>query len=106
MKINNVEFDFRVTNLKHASALKTALENMQKSEHETRKKIKADTDVSEAFGAMIDVFRQFFIDATGEDVLTGCDDFMDARKAYEDFLGEIQKQKTAAFADYDIGSIK
>lgn len=102
MKINNVEFDFRITNLKHAAAFELALQKMG----ETEKKIRLGRQASAVFADTIGMFRTFFMDATGTDVLADCEDFMDARNAYMQFLKEINVQKNAALAPYDPESIK
>lgn len=101
MKINNVEVDFSITNLKHAEAMELALQKMGKTE-ERIKKEDARMKVSKVMGDMIQMFRDFFVDATGSDVLEKCEDFMDARKAYTEFLEEIKKQKAAALAPYEL----
>ncbi len=104
MTINGKEVDFRISNLKHATAMQMALDEMG----ETEKKIQEmkDKTLVNVLGAMLAMFRKFFITATGSDVLEGCEDLQEARDAYESFLEQIKRQKASVLAPYSAERIK
>lgn len=105
MKIYGKEVDFKISRLSNASALELALEKMGKEE-EKIKKMSNDSGVARVIGAFLTMFSNFFVDATGVDVLEGCDDMEDAKKAYMEFLSAIKTQKTAMLAAYDPDTIE
>lgn len=104
MTINGKEVDFRISNLKHAAAMDLALKKMGKTEDKIRTSDKKD--LVTVLSSMISMFREFFCDATGEDVLADCEDLQEARIAYEEFLAEISKQKQAMLSPYSTDRIK
>lgn len=104
MVVNGKELDFRIGNLRHAAAYEKAL--IQMGETEDKIKNMKEEKLTPVLKAMIDMFRQFFLEATGVDVLADCEDMQEAREAYEQFLGEIVKQKKAMLAPYSAERIK
>ena len=104
MIIYKKEVDFKISKLKHAAAMQKALADMGKTEAKIQKARKQD--LVEALTMMLDMFRQFFVTATGEDVLADCDDFEEAQEAYYQFLADIKNQKTAMLAPYSPDSIQ
>ncbi|WNV59465.1 DUF6673 family protein [Oscillospiraceae bacterium NTUH-002-81] len=104
MVINGKELNFKISNLKDAGNMELALKEMEKTEKEVRKG--KDLSTSSAIQAMIDMFRNFFKMATGVDVLEGCEDALDAKQAYSDFLKEISKQKQAILEPFSLDRIK
>ncbi len=100
MKINGKELEFKITNIRHAANYEAALNNMQKAEGEIRELAKESKTVVPIYQAFIDMLRTFFVDATGCDVLEGCEDYSDAQKVYRDFLTAVNLQKTESFAMY------
>lgn len=105
MKINGMEVDFRISNLKHAGNMELALQHMSKAEDKIRKMGK-DVPMSKILGDMIDVFREFFKEATGTDVLADCEDFAVAKQTYADFLDEVKKQKKELLSPFSISRIE
>ena len=91
MKINGIEIDFKISRLKNAGDFEMALQEMSAKEKEIAKYNGPMTGLIEKG---ISMFRDFFVKATGVDVLKDCDDFNEAKKAYFEFLEEIKKQKT------------
>ena len=91
MQVYGKEIDFKIGRLKDAAALETAITNMGEAEEQVRK----ETKLVKVMSRMNDMFRQFFIDATGVDVLEECGDLEEAKRAYYEFLGEVGKQKDA-----------
>ena len=75
MQIRGREVDFKIGRLKDAEALEKALDNMGVNE----KKINRKGKLSEILMAEIQLFRSFIVEATGEDVLDGCEDFEEAK---------------------------
>lgn len=104
MTINGKEVNFKISNLKHATAMRLALDEMRTTEAGI--KAMDDKDLVNVLTAMISMFRRFFITATGEDVLEGCEDLQDARDAYELFLNEISQQKKSVLAPYSVDRVK
>ena len=91
MKIYGKEIDFKISRLKDAGNYETALNEMQANETELSKYSGPMTGLIEM---CINMFRNFFKRATGTDVLEGCEDLDEAKKAYLEFLDEIKKQKS------------
>lgn len=104
MQINNVEVDFKISRLKDAAAFEKALNNMAASE----KKVSAKNGrkLSEVILDTINVFQNFFKDATGQDILADCGDLEVAKSCYMQFLTEIQVQKAAVLEPFDPDSIR
>ena len=101
MQIRGIEVDFRITKLKDAAAMDAALKKMACAEEKLNTDAKSGrADVIKTFERYIRMMRDFFLDATGVDVLDGCEDVEEARDAYYSFLGEIKRQKDAALAPY------
>lgn len=107
MKINNVEFDFKVSRLRDAEAMERALQNMEKRELEVKALAdKKDVKLTEIIRGTLGLIRDFFIDATGMDVLDGCEEIEEATKIYQQFLTEIEKQKIETILPYSPDRIK
>ena len=102
MIIYGKEIDFKISRLKNAGDFEMALQEMSAKEKEIAKYNGPMTGLIERG---IKMFRDFFIKATGTDVLEGCDDFNEAKKAYFEFLEEIKKQK-AEVLDITAADIK
>lgn len=104
MEIREKEVDFKISRLKDAGNFELALQAMEKSEEEIKKAAKNKDKLSSVIGMMLGLFRQFFIQATGVDVLEDCDDLEEAKEAYYEFLEEIklQKDKIINFSAADI----
>ena len=104
MLINGKELDFKISNLKDAGNMELALKEMEKKEKEIREG--KDLSISSVMQAMLDLFHNFFKTATGVDVLEGCEDVLDAKQAYSDFLTEISMQKQAIIVPFSLDRIK
>lgn len=105
MLIYGKEVDFKISRLSNAAAMENALKLMEKDEDKI-KKLSKDAGAAKVVGAGLTMFRNFFRNATGSDVLEGCDDLEDAAKAYYDFLDAIKEQKKTILMPYDAGSIE
>lgn len=103
MTVNGKEIDFKITRVGDAEKFSAALKVMEKDEEELQKK--KDVKMSLFLRSYIKMFSRFFINATGVDVLEGCDDAQEAQEAYLDFLKEVNKSKTKImrFKAEDIG---
>ena len=104
MLINGKELDFKIFNLKDAGNMELALKEMEKKEKEIREG--KDLSISSVIQTMLDLFRNFFKTATGVDVLEGCEDVLDAKQAYSDFLTEVSRQKQAIIVPFDMSGIE
>lgn len=101
MQINGKEVSFKITRLKDAAAMDSALKKMGREEEKLNADAKSGkADVIKTFERYIRMMRDFFLDATGVDVLDGCEDVEEARDAYYSFLDEVRRQKDAALAPY------
>ena len=99
IKINEVEFEFDIHDIDQAEAFEDALEQLGKSEE----KIKAASNggkMSEVNRAFIAMFKEFFIAATGVDVIANCRNSIAASDAYYTFIEEIGKEKGRLTAKY------
>lgn len=110
MQINNMEVDFKISRLKDAAAFEQALQNMQAHEEEMKPEIskigEGNASLTVVITELLDMMHRFFIDATGVDVLSGCEDVDEAVQAYQDFLVEVEKQKSITLAAYSPDRIK
>lgn len=104
MIINGKEIGFKISNVKHATNVNLALEELGETESVIRSMDKKN--LVAVLNAMISMFQRFFVTATGEDVLADCEDLQEARDAYEQFFAEIEKQKKLVLAPYSINRIK
>lgn len=104
MTIYGKEVDFKISRLKCAAAMEQALKKMEKTEQAIQKMQK--DSLVKVMSAMISMYREFFKDTTGVDVLEACEDYEEAQEAYYKFLNDIKIQKTAMLAPYSPDSIE
>lgn len=105
MLIYGKEIDFKISRLSNAAALENALKLMEKDEVKL-KKMPKDAGAVKVISAGLTMFRNFFINVTGVDVMEGCEDLEEASKAYFDFLDAIKAQKKTMLEPYDAGSVE
>lgn len=91
MIINGKELSFNILKKSDAANFKKALEEMERKELEIKKI--DEEDLISVLEAMDDLFRRFFITATGVDVVGECDDIAEMTKMYDEFLKEVAKQQ-------------
>lgn len=94
MRINNIEVDFKITRPADAEKLETALAKLQKTEN----KVEADKKsgkltLSKYLTATINMFSDFFVGLTGENILDGIDDYEEAQRIYFDFIDAVKRQQ-------------
>ena len=107
MKINNVEFDFRIAMLVHAAKLVMAMKDMEKQEKSLNAKLeKKGTMLAEIVRDRLELFRTFFKTISGVDVVGDCDDLNEVTEMYYVFLDEIQEQKKTLIMPYSPDRIK
>lgn len=92
MTVYGKEIDFKITRLSDAGRMDKALKNMAEKEKEMQR----TKELIPALTKGIRMFQDFFLEATGEDVLEECEDFEEARDAYLEFLNQIKEQKQQA----------
>lgn len=92
MTINGIDIDFKITKISDAEKFETAIKNLAVNEQKVQLK-RNDGSLVTALKSLIEVTQVFFIDATGVDVLAGCDDLQTAKETYSQFLAEIEEQK-------------
>lgn len=101
MQIYDKEVDFRISRLKDAGKLEMAVKKIEATE---KKIVKNKTNLMATLRDTNEMLRQFFVDATGEDVLADCDDLEESKKAYYGFLRDVKEQsnKIIRFSADDI----
>lgn len=92
MTINDIDIDFKITKISDAEKFETAIKNLAVNEQKAQLK-RNDGSLVTALKSLIEVMQVFFIEATGVDVLAGCDDLQVAKETYIQFLAEIEEQK-------------
>lgn len=104
MVINGKEIDFKISNKRHAAKYYDALKEMEAAETRIRKV--DQKDLIAVLDAVINMFRDFFITATGVDVLEDCEDADEAKEVYFDFLSVIKEQQDKFVAPFSLARIK
>ena len=99
IKINDVEFDFDIYDIDQSEAFERAIDQLSTAEAEI-KAAQETQKVSVVNRAVIAMFRKFFVEATGVDVLASCKNSSLASEAYTEFLGEIGKMEGQLFQKY------
>jgi hypothetical protein len=105
LKINNVEFEFDIYDVDNSERFEEAIEKLSESE-EAVKKATETQKMSVVNKAFIGMFKQFFINATGVDVLADCKNSKTAEEAYSEFLDEIGKMKGQLLTKYDTKRVR
>lgn len=105
MLIYGKEVDFKISRLSNATAMEMALKAMERDEDKLREMPK-DAGAAKVIGAGLAMFRHFFQNACGVDVLEGCDDLEDASREYYAFLDGIKAQKSTMLAPYSPDKIE
>jgi len=105
MKINEVEFEFDIHDVDQAESFENAIEQLGKSE-EAVKAATATQKMSEVNRAFIKMFKDFFVAATGVDVIGNCKNSITATEAYYAFCEEIGKAKGQLLSKYDAKRVR
>lgn len=90
MNIYGKEVDFKISRVEDAAKMDLALKKMKDTENKISK---TEESLPEVLKRIINMFAVFFKDVTGQDILEGCSDVDEAKRAYIDFLNEVKKQK-------------
>ena len=105
MKINNVEFEFDIFDLDQSESFEKAIDQLSLSEkkiHEASKTKK----MSDMNRAMLDMFKEFFVTASGTDVLAECKNSMNAQNAYYEFCEIVGESRMAIITKYDAKRVR
>lgn len=105
IKVSGIEFEFDIYDVEQSENFEKAIEQLSESEEEIKKGV-ANQKMSEVNKAFIKMFRQFFITATGVDVLADCKNTTVAEQAYLDFLDAVGKMKGNLFQKYDTARVR
>lgn len=95
MIVNGKEIGFKISRKSDVVNYKKALKEMEESEKEI--KATGESDLLAVLEALGNMFRSFFITATGVDVIGDCDDIAEMQEMYFAFLKEIEKQQKKCF---------
>ena len=105
MKINNVEFEFDIFDLDQSESFEKAIDRLSLSEKTIQEAAKTKK-MSDMNRALLEMFKQFFISATGADVLAGCKNSMTAQNAYYEFCEIVGKSKMEIITKYDAKRVR
>lgn len=99
------EIDFDIFEMNHAERFEKAIDQLSWSEKKIQDaaKSKKMTDMNKAF---IDMFKQFFITATGVDVLKDCTNSMTAQSAYYEFCELVGEAKMQIVTKYSAKRVR
>lgn len=104
MVINGKTIDFKITRKSDAANFQKAINNMSATEKNIQKM--NQDDLGEVLEALCKMVTDFFITATGIDVVDGCEDVAEINEMYYDFLAETEKQKKSFNFSYSPKRIK
>ena len=104
MILNGKEIEFKIGNRNHAAAMENAMVKLQKREKELVNM--KEENWRTAIDKLIEMFQEFFIEATGIDVLEGCEDAEIAENVFLEFLDELNRQKNKILSQYSPSRIK
>ena len=96
MTLNGKDIDFKITRAKDAEAFRIAVEAFAAAAGEFER---AAREGKQTIGGLIErrigLVRDFFLTATGEDVLADCDDMQLADETYMKFISLVNEQSKA-----------
>ena len=96
MKIYGKEVEFRITNIDNAKNFQDAIKNMETNEkavHEMAALVKqGKASLYDLMEIQMKMFRAFFKECVGEDVLVDCRDLQVAKNTYHDFIADLGEQ--------------
>lgn len=104
MDINGKKINFVISKKSNAKKFEQALKEMEKREASIRNN--EHPELSDLLDEVLDMFKQFFIEATGVDVVGDCDDATEVKEMYEEFLGAVKKQSNAFTRPFSLDRIK
>lgn len=103
MKINNTEFDFKISKISDAQKLEKALKFLEKEEKDINA---SKSGLFETLSAVREMFVEFFKIATGCDVIGDCEDIEEIKGFYYKFLEEVKEQKDKHLSAYSVDRIR
>jgi len=105
MKINNVEFEFDIFDIDHSEAFEKAVDQLSWSEKKIQdaSKTKKMSDMNKV---LIQMFKTFFISATGADVIGDCKNSMTAQNAYYEFCEIVGEAKMQIVTKYSAKRVR
>lgn len=104
VNINGKEIQFSISNKTHAKRFEAALHEMEECEKRISKL--DQSDLCGVIDAVISMFRDFFLTATGADIIGDCEDMEEAKEFYFEFLSAVNKQKKAFLKPFSLERIK
>lgn len=104
MVINGKEFNFSITKKSDAQKYEEALKALEKKEKEISKM--NGSSLIEIYNKMEEMFSEFFMIATGVNVIEGCEDITDMQDAYFEFLEIVKEQSEKMKQQFGLERIK
>ena len=96
MKINGMDINFSFTNIDDAARFEIAIKNMEENEKKVKEVVeyieKGQAGLTHLMKAQMMMFKEFFKDCVGEDVLSDCRDLKEAKTTYLSFIEELNNQ--------------
>ena len=105
LKTINAKFEFDIFDLDQSEAFEKAVDQLSWSEKKIQDASKTKK-MSDMNWAMLDMFKQFFITATGVDVLADCKNSMTAQNAYYEFCEQVGEAKMQIVTKYSAKRVR
>ena len=105
LKTINAKFEFDIFDLDQSEAFEKAVDQLSWSEKKIQDASKTKK-MSDMNRAMLDMFKQFFITATGADVLADCKNSMTAQNAYYEFCEQVGEAKMQIVTKYSAKRVR
>lgn len=105
LKTIGPEFDFDIFDVNHSEAFEKAVDQLSWSEKKIQdaSKTKKMSDMNKV---LIDMFKTFFISATGTDVIGDCTNSMKAQNAYYEFCDLVGEAKLDIVTKYSAKRVR
>jgi len=105
LKSVNANFEFDIFDLDQSEAFEKAVDQLSWSEKKLQDAAKTKK-MSDMNRAMLDMFKQFFITATGVDVIGDCKNSMLAQNAYYEFCEQVGEAKLQIVTKYSAKRVR
>ena len=105
LKTINAKFEFDIFDLDQSEAFEKAVDQLSDSEKKVQTAAKSNK-MSEVNRAMLEMFRTFFVTATGIDVLSTCKNARIAQDAYTEFCEQVGEAKMQIVTKYSAKRVR
>lgn len=92
MNINGMELEFNVYKVSNTKKLEENMIRLKEGEEEG-KALLTSGKLYDGINTMYNVYKNFFVDLLGVDVVGECDDVLEAQKMVVDFIAGVKPKK-------------